>query len=275
MGGFFRWDIDREIVSIYGPFGIRWYSLFFILGFLLGNFAMLRIMKREGKDPKLCEPLLYYLVIGTVLGARLGHCLFYDPWQYLSNPLSILKIWEGGLASHGGYLGIAIATYLFGRKYKLSFLWLADRIVIFAILTGAFIRVGNFFNSEIVGRVTDVPWAVVFARVDAYPRHPTQLYEALGYGSIAVIMLLLYYKTSIGQLGGRLLGVGALLGFGFRAIIETFKENQAAFESELVFNMGQLLSVPFIIIGILLLCGVQDSILKKKIKFPPANEVIG
>lgn len=259
MGDYFKWDINHDILHIVGPFSLRWYSLFFISGILLGNLIFLNIAKREHKPIKICESLLYYIVVGTVVGARLGHCLFYDPVGYLSNPLSIFKIWEGGLASHGGYLGIVIAMYVFSRKHaELSFFWVADRVAMLAVLAGAFIRMGNFFNSEIIGRVTNVKWAVIFSKVDPYPRHPTQLYEALGYGLISLILYVIFKTTRISNFPGRLLGLACLLAFSFRAFIEFFKENQVAFESSLPFNMGQLLSLPFIFVGLMLLLGFQN-----------------
>lgn len=262
---YFIWNMDREIVHLFGPFSLRWYSLFFILAFVVGNFIFLWILRRENKPAQLCEPFVYYVVLGTVIGARLGHCLFYDPIGYLSNPLNILKVWEGGLASHGGYAGVLISIYFFSRKYKeLSFFWLADRITIVAILGGSFIRIGNFFNSEIIGRVTNVPWAIIFQKVDPYPRHPAQLYESLGYFVISMIMLLAYRYTNLRAMKGRLLGLACALSFSFRALIETVKENQVHFENGLPFNMGQLLSVPFIILGLLLLMGVQQNFFKSK-----------
>lgn len=259
MSNYFTWDMDRDILHIFGPFSLRWYSLFFIAGILVGNYIFGTFVKREGKPLSIREPFLYYIVIGTVVGARLGHCLFYDPIGYFSNPLTIFKIWEGGLASHGGYAGVLIAIYLFSRKYReTSFFWLADRITIVAILAGASIRIGNFFNSEIVGRVTDKSWAVIFSKVDAYPRHPTQIYEAIGYIVISLVLYLAYRFTRISEYKGRLLGLACVLAFSFRAFIETFKENQVTFESNLPFNMGQLLSVPFIIVGLFLLLRIQS-----------------
>lgn len=265
---YFHWNVEREIVHLFGPFSLHWYSLFFIAGFALGNFIFLSFVKRENKPLELCESLLYYIVAGTVLGARLGHCLFYDPIGYLSNPLSILKVWEGGLASHGGYAGVLISIFLFSRKHKeMSFFWIADRITIVSILAGAFIRIGNFFNSEIVGRVSDVPWAVIFDKVDAYPRHPTQIYESMGYLLISIILYLVYRYTRIGEQKGRLLGLACVLAFTFRAFIETFKENQVSFENELPFNMGQLLSVPYVLFGLLLFFGLVSKNSKSKNSF--------
>lgn len=256
---YFKWNMDREIMHLFGPFSLHWYSLFFIAGILVGNFIFLTFVKREGKPLQLCEQLLYYIVIGTVVGARLGHCLFYDPIGYLSNPLTILKVWEGGLASHGGYAGVLISIFLFSRKHpEMPFFWIADRITIVSILAGAFIRIGNFFNSEIIGRVTDFKWAIIFQKVDNYPRHATQLYESFGYLTISFILYLVYRFTSIKEYRGRLLGLACVLAFSFRAFIETFKENQVSFEGNLPFNMGQLLSVPFILLGLFLLLGIQS-----------------
>lgn len=258
MGNYFKWNMDPEIFHLFGPFSLRWYSLFFITGFLFGNAVFVHMVKREKKPLNLCEPVLYYIVLGTVIGARLGHCLFYDPIGYLSNPLSILKVWEGGLASHGGYTGVLVSIFLFSRKHsEMSFFWISDRITIVSILAGAFIRLGNFFNSEIIGRVTDVPWAIIFTRVDNYPRHPTQIYESIGYLLISLILYLVYRLTRIGEYKGRLLGLACIIAFSFRAFIEMFKENQVSFEGDLPFNMGQLLSVPFILVGFFLLFGLH------------------
>ncbi|NRA43826.1 MAG: prolipoprotein diacylglyceryl transferase [Oligoflexales bacterium] len=253
--------MDQEIVHFFGPFGLRWYSLLFLGGILTGYHFFAKMLIAEGKPVELRETLLYYVVLGTVIGARLGHCLFYDPSYYFSEPLRILKVWEGGLASHGGFTGVIIAVYLFSRKNKeASFFWLVDRLAIWGILVGAFIRVGNFFNSEIIGRVTDVPWAVVFLKVDQLPRHPSQLYEAFGYGSICLSLYLLYRYWDRKPLEGRLLGLAFCIAYAFRFLVENLKENQVSYEDSMMFNMGQLLSVPFILLGIFLVIGWQTKV---------------
>jgi phosphatidylglycerol---prolipoprotein diacylglyceryl transferase len=253
---YITWDVDRMILHIYGPFGIRWYSLMFLAAFLFGLWGFNKMLEREGKDSKYSESLLTYVIFGTIIGARLGHCLFYQPMHYLSNPIEILKVWEGGLASHGGTLGIFIAVLLFSRKNKqFPLLWLADRISIFVIVTGGFVRIGNLFNSEIIGKVTTVPWAFIFAKVDNLPRHPAQLYEAIGYISLGAILYLVYLKTYKSKEHGRLFGLTIMLGFLFRALIEQFKVNQVRFEDTMLLNLGQLLSLPYIIVGLFFALG--------------------
>ncbi|MBP6218306.1 MAG: prolipoprotein diacylglyceryl transferase [Oligoflexales bacterium] len=253
MNSHLVWNVDRVLLHIYGPFSLRWYSLCFVAGILLGNYMFLTMVKREGQSIRLTETLLYYIVIGTVVGARLGHCLFYAPLEYLQEPWRIFQIWEGGLASHGGYLGVIIAMYLFSKKFKaMSFPWVADRLSMCSILAGACIRLGNFFNSEIIGKVSDVPWAMIFRQVDEQPRHPSQLYEAFGYLSISLFLYFLYRKTNLSKQPGRLFGWSLGIAFAFRFFVEMFKENQEVFENSLLFNMGQLLSLPFVLIGLAL-----------------------
>lgn len=258
---YLHWNISPEIVRISGPFGIRWYSLFFLTGILLGHHFFGKMLAREQKDVELRDPLLTYIFLGTIVGARLGHCLFYNPGYYFQNPLEILKTWEGGLASHGGFTGVAISLYFFNRNYAVpGFLWLADRICILAIFAGASIRLGNFFNSEIIGLPTTVPWAVIFERVDTLPRHPTQLYEAVGYATIAALLYLVYLKRAhLKQfIPGSLFGLALTLGFGFRFCIEFLKENQVDYAESWTFNTGQWLSIPFVILGALMLMGLPQ-----------------
>jgi prolipoprotein diacylglyceryl transferase len=249
------WSVDREIVG-FGVFALRWYSLLFALGFAIGYLMIQRFFRVEGKPEKLLDPLLLHLVIGTVVGARLGHCLFYEPEDYLTNPLRILYIWEGGLASHGGFLGVMIAMWLFARKHaETPFFWLADRVTIPTMIEAACIRIGNLFNSEILGKPADVPWAVVFSRHDAIPRHPTQVYEALGYLSVWAVTHACYRLSGRKPPEGRIVGLALTLGYAFRTWVETFKENQVDFEQGMWLNMGQLLSLPFILIGLALIFG--------------------
>lgn len=254
------WDIDREIVS-FGPIALRWYSLLFAMGIILGYLIIQEVFKKEGKPLALLDSLLFYAVVGTVVGARLGHCLLYEPMEYLQDPIRILKIWEGGLASHGGFTGVILALILFCRKHpEIKFFWLADRMTIPSMLTAGFIRIGNFFNSEIIGHATDVPWAVVFKKIDLIPRHPSQIYESIGYLAIAGIQYAAYRLSSRQPKEGSLFGLALILGFGFRLLIEQFKENQVAFEEGMFLNMGQLLSVPFILMGIFFLLGGQRKV---------------
>lgn len=244
------WEVSPEIVKV-GPFSLRWYGLLFALGFVLGYIILSKVYKKEKKPLEDLEKLSVYVILGTVIGARLGHCLFYDPAYYLTNPIEILKVWQGGLASHGAAIGIPTALYLFSKKRKdQNLLWILDRLVIVVALGSALIRLGNLFNSEIIGKATDVPWAFVFIRVDEIPRHPTQLYESLFYFVSFSILYFIYQKKSVSLKPGFLSGLFLILIFGFRFFIEFLKENQSAFESALLINMGQILSIPFVLLGL-------------------------
>lgn len=243
------WHVSPEIMKL-GPISLRWYGLLFALAFVFGYMILTKVYKREKKPLEDIEQLSIYVILGTVIGARLGHCLFYDPSYYLTNPIEILKVWQGGLASHGAAIGILTALYLFSRKKKdQNMIWILDRLVIVVALGGALIRLGNLFNSEIIGKATDVPWAFVFVRVDEIPRHPTQLYESLFYFLSFIILYLIYNKKSSSIKSGYLFGLFLILIFGFRFFVEFLKENQSAFESALPINMGQILSIPFILLG--------------------------
>ena len=199
------WNVDPEIFSL-GQLSIRWYGLLFASAFLSGYIVFSRFLITERLNSEMLDQLLIYVAVGTVLGARLGHCFFYEPDYFLKNPLEILKIWKGGLASHGAAIGILLSLWLYIRKYKLPFLWLIDRIVIVVALGGAFIRLGNLFNSEIYGLPTDLPFGFEFVRDRLYDsntgellptvaRHPTQLYEAISYLIIFSILLTFYRKS--------------------------------------------------------------------------------
>lgn len=244
------WTVSPEIVKL-GPFSLRWYGLLFALAFVFGYIILSKVYKKEKKSLEDLEKLSIYVILGTVIGARLGHCLFYDPAYYLTNPIEILKVWQGGLASHGAAIGILTALYLFSKKKKdQNIIWILDRLVIVVALGGAFIRLGNLFNSEILGKATDLPWAFVFVRVDEIPRHPTQLYESLFYFLSFIILYFIYQKKSAALKPGFLFGLFLILIFGFRFFIEFLKENQSAFESALPINMGQILSIPFVLLGL-------------------------
>ncbi len=246
------WDVSPVIVSV-GPFALRWYSLCFALGFLGGYFIALRLFEREGRDTRLVDSLLVWLVMATIVGARLGQVLFYEPRYFWSHPLEIVQVWHGGLASHGGFTAVLLALVLFSRSHpEAPFLWLTDRLTIPIMFAAGCIRIGNFFNSEIVGRPTTVPWAVVFERVDRLPRHPAQIYEALGYFGTSALLYLWYRRSDRRPRSGQLLGLAMLLGFGWRFAVEFLKENQELFEAGLPLNMGQLLSLPFLAIGVYL-----------------------
>jgi len=247
------WSVSPEIVS-FGPIHIRYYGLLFATSFLIGFKIMEWIFKKENRPLDDLNDLIWYMILGTVIGARLGHCLFYNPEYYLSHPVEILKVWKGGLASHGAAIGILTAIYFYSKKKKnQSFLWVMDRVVITVALAAFFIRTGNLFNSEIIGHPTNVAWAFIFTSVDNVPRHPTQLYEALFY-LFSFFVIIFQYKKYDGKFNdGYLFGIFLILIFGFRIFVETFKENQTYFEAGMVLNMGQLLSIPLVIAGIYLL----------------------
>jgi phosphatidylglycerol:prolipoprotein diacylglycerol transferase len=249
------WDFSPEIFSI-GSFAPRWYGLMFAIGFMVGYSVMQKIFKQEGYNEEDLSSLLFHVMLGTIIGARLGHCLFYEPEYYLSHPIDMLFIWRGGLASHGGSIGVLFAVWLYKRKHPdQGYIWLADRLSIAVAFTAACIRIGNFFNSEILGKPSDVPWAIVFKHVgETVPRHPAMLYEAISYLILAGLLYLMYEKTG-GKKRGQMIGLMLVWIFTSRFFIEFFKENQVAFESGMPLNMGQLLSIPFVIVGMLAFSG--------------------
>lgn len=263
------WNVDPDIFHL-GPITIRYYGILFALSFFLGYSLMRSVFRREGKPEADLETLLTYMMVGTIAGARLGHCLFYDPGYYLSNPIQILKVWEGGLASHGGAIGILTALYLYCRRRPdQPYLWLLDRMVITIALAGLFIRLGNFFNSEILGVPSDVPWAIIFDRIDAVPRHPAQLYESLAYGIIFVGLYRIYDTLETRTPNGFIFGLFLTSVFGFRFFVEFVKERQAAYGGDLPLSVGQLLSIPLVIAGVVLLVrALRNGI-------PPANRSEG
>lgn len=234
-----------------GPIQIRWYGALFAAAFLIGYFIGRKLFRDAGKDVALADRLLTYIVVATIIGARLGHVIFYDFDYYIRNIQEVLFIWQGGLASHGATIGILLALWLFIRKHpEIPFFWLTDRLSIPVILGGAFIRLGNFFNSEIYGLPTEVPWAVIFARIDTLPRHPSMLYEAIFCIIIFVVLIALYLYYRKHPPEGLLTGVFMIILFTSRFFIEYTKVEQAPFTETWAFGMGQLLSLPFIIFGI-------------------------
>jgi len=248
----FHWDMSPEIIRL-GPFPLRWYSLGWMSAFGVGFLLVRGMYRREGKPEKDLDAILLYMILGAIIGARLGHCLFYRPGYYLTHPIEIIAVWKGfsGLASHGGTLGILVSLFIFSRKHPdQPYLWLLDRIVAPTALGGAFIRLGNLMNSEILGVPTDVPWAVVFTRVDALPRHPAQLYEALAYLSTFLILFSLYRKKGPDLPRGMLTGIFFICVFGARFVIEFVKERHVPFTEGLPLSMGQMLSVPLIALGV-------------------------
>jgi prolipoprotein diacylglyceryl transferase len=258
---YINWNADPEIINVF-RISIRYYGLLFVSGLILCIFILGWIYKRENIPSEHLDKLSIYGMIGILIGARLGHCLFYEPSYFLSHPLEMILpitfLPEGGikfsgyqgLASHGGVLGLLIALYIYYRKTKHSMIDTLDLIAVVAGLSFGFIRLGNFMNSEIIGMPTTLPWAVIFERVDNIPRHPAQLYEAISYFIIFTIMMLLYKKMRARLKNGFLFGLGTVLFFTARFAIEFVKENQVGFEDGMALNMGQLLSLPFIIVGI-------------------------
>jgi len=244
----FIWNINPIILEI-GPLQLRWYGLLFVGSFFLGLMLMTWMYKREGKNPEELDTLLIYILIGTVVGARLMHCFAYEPSYYLSHPLEIIKIWKGGLASHGGLIGVIFALYLFSKKYHTSFLWLMSRLTIPAALAASFIRLGNFFNSEILGKASDIPWAIIFERIDMLPRHPVQLYESSAYLLLFFVLIFLYKKISPSFATKLLPGLFFFYTFTVRFLLEYTKTPQEEYSTNLLFNTGQLLSIPLILIG--------------------------
>lgn len=248
------WNLDPTFFKL-GPLEVRWYGLLFASAFLLGFTIISNIFKLEKIPESWADKLLIYMMVGVVLGARFGHVFFYDWAYYSANPSEILKIWHGGLASHGGAIGIIIALLLFSKIVsKTSPLWVFDRIMIVVALGAFFIRIGNFMNSEIFGFPTDLPWGVEFVRAKAFyplvPRHPTQIYEALCYLCIFLLLMFVYYKTDYKNKKGFMFGLFLVFAFSARFSIEFLKENQEAFEDAMALNMGQLLSIPFFLAGL-------------------------
>jgi len=246
----FIWNIDPVLLHL-GPLQLRWYGLLFVGSFFLGLYLLQWIYRREHRDPAVLDTLLIYIMVGAVVGARLMHCLAYEPDFYLSHPLEILKVWKGGLASHGGLIGVLLALYMFAQKYNESYLWLLSRVTIPGALTAAFVRFGNLFNSEILGKPADLPWAIVFERIDMVPRHPVQLYEAFSYLTLLIILLFVYIKSKPDFATRILPGIFLTFMFTVRFLLEYTKTKQADYTWSLPVSTGQALSLPFILIGII------------------------
>lgn len=253
------WNADPVLFTL-GPLTIRWYGLMFAIGFLIGYEIVSRMFRHEGAPERWLPILLIWVVGATIIGARLGHIFFYE-WDYYSaHPADIVKIWEGGLASHGGTIGIIIAVILFSIfTTKRSPLWTFDRLVIPIALVGGLIRLGNLMNSEIFGHATSLPWGFMFVRSGEWHRlyegmacHPTQIYEALAYFALFALLMWMYWKKNAEERPGLIFGVFFIVLFTARFLIEFVKNPQEPWEAEMTLNMGQLLSIPFIIIGILL-----------------------
>jgi phosphatidylglycerol:prolipoprotein diacylglycerol transferase len=273
MLDYITWTADPAIFTI-GSHEIRWYGLAFAIGFLIGYKIVEKMWKNEKLNPAWIDSLLLYTFLGTVIGARLGHVLFYAPGYYFANPIEIFKIWEGGLASHGGTLGIIIAIYFYSRHVShRSMLWAFDKLVVPTGLVAAFIRLANLMNHEIYGHVTNLPWGFRFITnlhawkqgadpIFTAPCHPTQLYEALCYFVTFIICMWLYFKKDAWKKEGLIFGIFMICIFTARFFIEFLKNDQEDFEANMILNMGQCLSIPFVLAG----CYFVWRALKKKDK---------
>lgn len=260
-----HWNVDPVLIHL-GHLGIRWYSLLFVSGFILGWYIFRWFFRREGIKEELLDSLLYTLLIATIVGARLGHCLFYQPDYYLGSWMGFKEIfmpWKGGLASHGGAIALLVAMFWYARHYgkknHFDFVWIMDHLAIAVAFAACFIRLGNLFNSEIYGSVTELPWGFVFDRnvnpadpadIERLPHHPTQLYEALSYLLLGVILILIYKFALNKTYRGLYIGLFLIGCFGMRFLIEFIKNDQVAFEAGMKLNMGQLLSIPFVLLGL-------------------------
>ncbi len=259
MLNYIVWNVDPYVFG--EALRVRWYGLMFAIGFWIGFNLVSKMFKREGAPESWMGVLLIWVAAATVIGARLGHVFFYE-WDYYSqHPWKIIATWEGGLASHGGAIGIIIAVILFSiYTTKRNPLWTFDRLTIVIALVGGMIRFGNLMNSEIFGHTTDLPWGFMFVRSNEWHAlyegqacHPTQIYEALCYFVLFGLMMWMYWKKNLGERQGLLFGTFLVGVFGSRFLIEFIKNDQVAFEQNMTLNMGQCLSIPFIILGVILI----------------------
>lgn len=261
MISYIIWNASPEIFTIpeflgLGPFPVRWYGLLFAAGFLIGQQIMIHVFKKEGKPLEDIDSLTLYMVLSTVIGARVGHFLFYEPEVLFKNPLEVILPPYAGLASHGAIIGIITGLLLYSRSRKASgqsFLWVADRMVIVIALAGAFIRFGNLMNSEIVGKPTDVPWSFIFMQNTEFrqiPRHAAQLYESISCFILFFILFWIWNRYKAATPRGLMVGVFFVWVFTLRFMYEFLKENQEAFEANYALNMGQILSIPAVLLGV-------------------------
>lgn len=259
------WDVNPYIFTfpdnfpLLGGRPVAWYGLLWAMVFIVGYYIMRMVYRKEKLSDDLLDKLTINMLVFTIIGARLGHCLFYEPEYYFANPEKFLYIWEGGLASHGGAIGILIGLYIYSRKIKKPYIWILDRIAIPVAIGGSFIRLGNLMNSEIYGYETTLPWGFKFVRdwapgtpIDAIPAcHPTQIYEALVLVIMfAVLMYLFFKKDTANKRPGFFFGLFCTVIFGSRVLIEFIKQPQVEFETSMTLDMGQWLSIPFVIVGI-------------------------
>ncbi|MDO5342402.1 MAG: prolipoprotein diacylglyceryl transferase [Bacteroidia bacterium] len=262
------WDVNPYIFvfpenfPLLGGHPVAWYGLLWAMVFIIGYYLIKAIFKKEGLGEEWADKILMYMLVFTIVGARLGHCLFYEPAYYFGNPVKFLAVWEGGLSSHGGAIGILIGMYIYSKKLGKPFLWVLDRLVICVAIGGALIRTGNLMNSEIYGDATTLPWGFKFVRewapgtpIDAIPAcHPTQIYEALFCIITFVILLRLFFKKdTVNKYPGFFFSFFLLMIFGSRIIIEFIKQPQVEFENSMTLDMGQWLSIPFFITGIVIM----------------------
>jgi len=247
------WDVDPILFSI-GSIDIAWYGAMWALAFVLGLWIFSKIVKHEGLDPEMPGSAFVILILATIIGARLGHIIFYDIRSYLAEPWEILNFRGGGMASHGAAMGLLVGIWIFSRKWKTPYIWMLDRVGIVVAIGGACIRLGNLINSEVYGTGTDLPWGFIFVRAgETAPMHPTQIYEALAYLIIFGILSYIYWRTKVSDRRGVMFGTLLILLFGVRFFIETIKQVQSPFEEGMVLNMGQILSIPFVLAGIVIL----------------------
>jgi len=256
MIAYIDWNIAPEIFSI-GSREVRWYGLLFAASFFFGYLLMGRFFKMAKRSENELDRLATYMLLGTIIGARFGHIFFYEPAYYLAQPIKMLYIWEGGLASHGAAVGILSALGIFAYREKLNYFWVTDRIAIVVALAGFFIRMGNLMNSEIFGHVTYLPWGFKFYRAfapgtEVLPHHPTQIDEAVSYLLIFAYLIWFFYKKEGKPATAYLTGVFMIGIWGIRFIIEFLKENQVDFEANMTLNMGQWLSIPLVLFGVYL-----------------------
>ncbi|WP_428354886.1 prolipoprotein diacylglyceryl transferase [Methyloprofundus sp.] len=253
------WDFD-PILASFKHIQIHWYGALFALALLSNYLFMHWVYLRELGTADDVDRLLWYCMGGSILGARLGHVLFYNPSYYFSDPLKIFAIWEGGLASHGGTFGVLISLYIYQRKAPFDYWWILDRAAIAASFSGCLVRIGNFLNSEITGTATDVPWAVIFKRLDNIPRHPVQLYEAICYAGIFLFLLYLYNKSRTLNFNGQLCAWFLILIFSTRFVLEFYKQSLVSYSPDTSLSTGQMLSIPFILTGIYILYRAQKQL---------------
>lgn len=256
-----HWNVDPVMFHI-GSFGLRWYSMGFLVAFVLGYYLVSKMFKREGVRSNYLDSLVVYMFLATLVGARLGHCLFYEPDYFLTSAHWFEIVWPfshgeftgfQGLASHGAAVGILTAMWLYWRKYGMNIWWILDRLVIVIALGGAFIRLGNLFNSEIYGHATSLPWGFIFDRNhETVAKHPTQLYESLSYFTIFGVSLWYYLHRKGVFKSGTIFGWWLVALFGVRFLVEFVKNDQVDFEAGMTLNMGQLLSIPFIVAGLVI-----------------------